>query len=351
MFAVITFPGLGLEFDPAKVAFTLFGWTVRWYGIILAAAFLAAAVYAIIRAPKFGITQDDFIDVITISTPIAIIGARLYYVAFQWEQYVDDPISILYIWKGGAAIYGGILGGLLAALIVTTVKKIRFTACLDVVGPAFLIGQAIGRWGNFVNQEAYGTVTNLPWRMGVTVGGALQYVHPTFLYESLWNICGFFLIHIFSKRRKYNGQVFLWYVAWYGLGRGMIEGLRTDSLYFAGTDVRVSQVLAYASLVAALLVLVYNSIFRQHDRSELADLTLAPVGAPAETEEPAVEIVDENEAQSAAYEEMYSEEMPPEEALSGETVITSKPEEPAAPAQALSEEAEENEDPEETKKD
>jgi phosphatidylglycerol:prolipoprotein diacylglycerol transferase len=206
MFAAISFPGLGLELSPSRIAFSLFGKTVTWYGIILALAFLAAAIYAIRRSPKFGITQDDLIDIITISTPVAIIGARLYYVACQWENYADDPISILYVWKGGVAIYGGIIGGILAALIVTTIKRIRFSACLDVVGPAFLIGQAIGRWGNFINREAYGSVTDLPWRMVLSVNGAVQYVHPTFLYESLWNLCGFLLIHIFPKDENTTGR-------------------------------------------------------------------------------------------------------------------------------------------------
>ena len=263
----ISFPGLGLSFDIPEVAFSIFGFSIRWYGIIIAVGFMLAFIYGLKRCEEFGFNQDQLIDILFVATPAGIIGARAYYVIFSYDQFRGNPVKMLQIWTGGLAIYGAVIGGLLAGAIAARVKKIKVTAALDLASLGFLIGQSIGRWGNFINREAYGSVTSLPWRMEIfdwSVGRRIS-VHPTFLYESLWNALGFVLLHFASKRRKYDGQTFLTYLAWYGLGRGLIEGLRTDSLYFLNANLRVSQVLAFASCFAALLILGYNALFRTHD--------------------------------------------------------------------------------------
>ena len=261
----IAFPGLGLEFTIDPVAFSIGAKPIYWYAIIIAAGFLLAAAYAMRRAKSLGVDSDRLLDALIWAVPISIICARLYYVAFEFERYRDDPISILYIWEGGIAIYGAVIGAIITFAIYCKVKKQNLPAMLDVGALGLLIGQAIGRWGNFVNGEAYGTATDLPWRM--VVNGVLA--HPTFLYESLWNVLGFVLLHFRSKHRKFKGEIFLLYVAWYGLGRGIIEGLRTDSLYIAGTGLRVSQLLGFATCLVAAVILFIQYIFRDHDSEEI----------------------------------------------------------------------------------
>ena len=210
------------------------------------------------RAKNFGVTQDDVLDMILWAVPIGVICARLYYCIFYWELYADDPISILYIWEGGLAIYGGIIGGAITLLVVAKVKKIPATVLLDLAGMGVIIGQLVGRWGNFMNREAHGAVTDAFLKMGLQdAAGVVTYYHPTFLYESVWNLIGFIGLHFFSKKRKFDGEVFLLYVAWYGLGRVWIEGLRTDSLYLFSTGIRVSQLVAAVSFLAAAGVLAY----------------------------------------------------------------------------------------------
>ena len=273
MYYEITFPHLGLSFNPSRVAFSLFGKPVYWYGIIIALGFVLAVWYCCRRAPEFGITTDQVIDMLIVAVPTAIICARAYYCVFNWEAYRDNPISLLYIWNGGLAIYGGVIGGFAAAAIFCRVKKLRPAAMLDLGGFGFPIGQAIGRWGNFFNREAFGVIkagADPFFKMGLAdATGAVLYVHPTFLYESVWNAVGFVLLHVWSKRRKFDGQVFLLYLAWYGLGRGLIEGLRADSLYLGATNLRVSQLLAYASCLAAVALLFYNLVMKDHEPEEL----------------------------------------------------------------------------------
>ena len=239
--STVSFPGLGFAVNVKEIAFRIFNWPIHWYGIIIAAGFLLAVYYCCRKAADYGIEQDDIIDLLIFAVPLCIIGARLYYVIFYLDLYRNpdgslDFLRMLRIWDGGLAIYGGIIVAILTLLVFCKIKKIPFLAFADVGSFGMLIGQLVGRWGNFVNVEAYGAPTDLPWRMGIydTVNGVYQYmeVHPTFLYESLWNLVGFLLLAlVVAKHRKFDGQIFLGYIAWYGLGRAWIEGLRTDSLY------------------------------------------------------------------------------------------------------------------------
>ena len=254
---MISFPGLGIECDPSRVAFSLFGKEIYWYGILIALGFILAVLYADKRAPQFGLTSDHILDMLFVTVPAAIICARIYYCVFNWKLYAANPISALYIWEGGIAIYGAVIGAVIAALIFCRVRKLPMGPMLDIGGVGLPIGQMIGRWGNFINREAYGAVSEGLLRMGIEENGVTTYYHPTFLYESLWNLVGFVLLHFYSKRRKFDGEVFALYVAWYGLGRAWIEGLRTDSLYLFDTGIRVSQLLAAVSCLAAIAFIVY----------------------------------------------------------------------------------------------
>ena len=254
----ISFPSLGIDIDPLRV-FDLGPLSIHMYGLIIAVGLMLAVVYGMRRAPQFGVTEDHVLDGVLWITPFAILCARAYYCIFSWELYADDPISVLYIWNGGIAIYGGVLGAVAGIILYCRIRKISLGAALDLVLLGFLIGQAIGRWGNFFNREAFGAETDSFLRMGLfsPLTGTTTYHHPTFLYESVWNALGFVILHFLSKKRQYDGQIALGYAAWYGLGRTFIEGLRTDSLYIPGTPIRVSQLLAAVSCLAALAVLAY----------------------------------------------------------------------------------------------
>ena len=263
----ISFPGLGIEIDPVR-AFRIGPLNIHMYGLIIACGLVAAVLYACRRSKQFGLKEDDIIDGVLWVTPFAILCARAYYCAFSWDMYRDNPISVLYIWEGGLAIYGGVLGALVGVTVFCLAKKIRIGALLDLVALGFLIGQSAGRWGNFFNREAFGAPTESFFRMGLlnTYTGQVEYYHPTFLYESVWNLCGFVLLHFLSKKRRYDGQIALGYAAWYGLGRAMIEGLRMDSLWWG--PFRVSQLLAAVSCIAAVTVLLVNH-FRPHGEDAL----------------------------------------------------------------------------------
>ena len=254
----ISFPSLGIDIDPVR-EFSIGPVSIHMYGLIIACGLVLATIYCMRRANQFGLTEDHVLDGVLTVTPFAIICARAYYCAFSWELYADNPISVLYIWEGGIAIYGGVLGAIIGMYVFCRVRKISLGATLDLVLMAFLIGQSIGRWGNFFNREAFGAETDSFLRMGLldTFTGTVTYHHPTFLYESLWNGLGFVVLHFLSKKREYDGQIALGYAVWYGLGRTFIEGLRTDSLYIPGTSIRVSQALAAASCILAAAVLVY----------------------------------------------------------------------------------------------
>ena len=266
-FSSISFPSLGIEVNPARM-FSLGPLTIHFYGLIIATGLMLAVIYCCKRSAQFGLKEDDVLDGVLWVTPFAILCARAYYVAFQWQDYAADPISVLYIWNGGIAIYGGVLGAVAGIAVLCKIKKLKMATVLDLVLLGFLIGQSMGRWGNFFNREAFGAPTDSFFRMGLfnTLTQNWEYYHPTFLYESVWNALGFVLLHFLSKKRKYDGQIALGYAAWYGLGRAFIEGLRMDSLYWG--PFRVSQVLAGISCIAAVSVLLWQH-FKPHDPANL----------------------------------------------------------------------------------
>ncbi|NLK39595.1 MAG: prolipoprotein diacylglyceryl transferase [Clostridiales bacterium] len=254
----VSFPGLGIgEFDMNKIAFSVFGRNIAWYGIIITCGIILGYLYANYRAKFEGIKTDDLLDYAIFVVAAAIVGARIYYVAFTLEEY-DNFLEMIAIWNGGIAIYGAIIGGGIAAYVISRIKKINPLKMFDLIAPAVIIGQIIGRWGNFVNGEAYGGRTDLPWRMGIRSGYLSEtiYVHPTFLYESLWNLIGFIIIHFLYKKKKFDGQIFYMYIAWYGFGRMFIELLRTDSL--TQGDIRVSSLVGFVSFVVGSVMLIWN---------------------------------------------------------------------------------------------
>ena len=256
--SIISFPFLNLTMNP-PASFTIFGKTIYFYGVIIAVAFLLGIVYATRHAKYVGLKQDDVYDAVIWMIPFSIIGARLYFVLCQFDYYLNNPGEIFAVWEGGLAIYGGIIAGILTVVIVCKIKDIKPLAMVDLLIIACMLGQAIGRWGNFMNREAFGVETEVFCRMGLTnPAGKTIYVHPTFLYESLWNFIGFLLINRFLKsgKRKYNGQCLLLYFVWYGIGRFFIEGLRTDSLYVG--DIRISQLLSLILVLVGLLLLFKN---------------------------------------------------------------------------------------------
>ena len=267
-FTEISFPGLGIEINPIR-SINIFGLSIHLYGIVIALGLMLAVIYACRRSKQFGLKAEDLTDGVLFIVPFAVLCARLYYCIFEWDSYKGDFLRIFRIWEGGLAIYGGVIGAAIGILVFARVKKIRVGAVLDITSLGFLIGQSIGRWGNFFNREAFGAETNSILRMGLLnkYTNQITYYHPTFLYESLWNAAGFVLLHFLSKKRKYDGQVALLYVAWYGLGRTFIEGLRMDSLYWG--PFRVSQLLAALSCFAAVAALMFFHYFKQPDSSKM----------------------------------------------------------------------------------
>ena len=268
--AIITFPlfGDGFVLDIPRY-FTIFGFNVYYYGLLIVAGYALAGIYLIKRRKLFGLTQDNIYDLVIIAILCGLVGARLYYMFFNFDRFFAPGQwgNIFRFRDGGLAVYGGIIASGLGFIVYSRVKKLPLGNLLDAAGFGLLIGQAIGRWGNFINREAYGVETDMPWKMGLTVNGVTRYYHPAFLYESLWNATGLLLMHIFSKKSKtkYPGQYFLFYVAWYGLGRFIIEGLRTDSLMIPGTEMRASQWLAAFSFLVAMGILAYNHIYEKED--------------------------------------------------------------------------------------
>ena len=289
----ISFPGLGIEpFHVDEVAFTIFGRSVAWYGLLITCGMILAVLYAIHIGKFEGISSDDMIDLAFVIIICGVLGARLYYVIFKWDNYVvtdaqnflmnivETLRNVIAVWEGGLAIYGGILAGLLTAYIFAKKRKIKFLKLFDILVPCVLIGQVIGRWGNFINMEAYGAETTLPWRMGILysfmdtgvatgVWDVEKYVHPTFLYESLWNLVALICVLLCYKKKKFDGQMFCSYLIWYGFGRMLIEGLRADSLMLG--NLRISQGVGFVSLILGIVLTIV--FVKKHQSSKAAEDT------------------------------------------------------------------------------
>ena len=320
----ISFPGLfgDWEFNPDPIALHI-GHGIYWYGIILACAMLAGLFLCMKQAKRFGLTEDNVLDLVLWAVPSCILGSRIYYVIFYLDLYrnADGSLDwgrIIAIWDGGLAIYGTVIAGVIVVLIFTKVKKLRFAAMTDLAAMGLLLGQIIGRWANFINREAFGGLTDLPWRMRLWVS-ASQYieVHPTFLYESLWNLVGLLLmLFVITKGRRFDGENTWFYFLWYGLGRSWVEGLRTDSLYlfnwtFMGQPIRVSQALSMVMVVVAAVMLFYNIKIKKRT----ADGLLVNQLAAAEAEKAAVCA---NSEEAAPLEEILAEETSSTEETEGE---------------------------------
>ena len=277
--ASIIFPNLGITIENLSKSFTVFGYKIAWYGVIIACAMIVAVIISMILAKKTNQDADDYIDIAIWSIIFALIGARAYYVIFSWDEYKDNLLQIFNVRAGGLAIYGGLIGGILAAVVVCRIKKISILRVLDTVAPAIPIAQAIGRWGNFMNMEAYGGYTDNLFAMqlnyeqasGVITDELLEnivtidevsyiQVHPTFLYECMWCLVVAILILIFKRFQRYNGQLLLWYIGGYALGRAWIEGLRTDQLLIGNSGIAISQILSIAIVAGALALLIINRI-------------------------------------------------------------------------------------------
>ena len=259
----VSFPGLGINDLPVnRVAFSIGSFNVYWYGILIATGLLLAVLYAYRNADRYDVDRNKLIDCVIVGIVTSIIGARIYYVLFKWDYFSAHPGEIIDIRDGGIAIYGAIIGALAGGLIMAKIRKMKFLPILDITMTCFLIGQAIGRWGNFFNQEAFGTPTDNIFRMVSENTGGVG-VHPCFLYESVWCALGFLFLFIFNRKfQKYHGQVFYLYLVWYGLERTIVEGLRTDSLYLPfqlfGQDIRVSQVLSAVLVIVGVILLIIN---------------------------------------------------------------------------------------------
>ncbi len=276
----ISFPGMGIEdFTVSKVAFSVGPLSVRWYGIIITLGMVVAVMYAVWRAKQKGVVLDDMIDMALWTISLGILGARLYYVIFYGG--VRSFYDLIAIWEGGLAIYGGIIGGVLGIYICCRRKKMKFFSMLDCIAPGVMIAQAMGRWGNFFNGEAFGAIVpeGSPLyflRMGLyphphdyhEIKGMI-YVHPTFLYESLWNVLGFVLINLLYKKKKFDGEIALWYFAWYGFGRMFIEGLRTDSLMLG--PFRISQLVGLICFVAGVALVIVGRIYYAKKQTAVID--------------------------------------------------------------------------------
>lgn len=270
----VSFPSLNIEFPVYNTAFTIFGYEIKWYGIIITMGLFLAVIYCFKRMKKFGIDDDRAIDVVMVGFVGAIVCARLYYVLLEWDSYKNDLSKIFSVHSGGLAIYGGLIGAVLFGAVMAKIRRVRLMPLLDLAGMGFLIGQGVGRWGNFFNHECFGSNTSMPWGMtspkiqaqikatadeifastGVAVDPSLP-VHPCFLYESLWCLLGFLLLHLYSKHRKFDGEIFFMYIGWYGLGRVFIEGLRTDSLMVG--HIRISQLVAGVCVVISIAAIAF----------------------------------------------------------------------------------------------
>lgn len=271
----ISFPGLGIgEMKINTNAVEIGNFKIAWYGLIIMIGMISAILYVWFRFKEHHMKTDDLIDFAFFVIISGVIGARLYYILFSLDHYImdnlwDTIVAMVSVWNGGLAIYGGIIAGAAAGIIVARKKKMNILQILDYLAPAVMLAQSIGRWGNFCNAEAHGGRTDIFLRMGIRNEGSVitNYYHPTFLYESLWNLVGFLVIWLIfvklSKTKhlhKFNGQIFYSYITWYGIGRFWIEGMRTDSLYLIPDVIRVSQLVALLSFVAGVMLMIYSFV-------------------------------------------------------------------------------------------
>ncbi|WP_315169279.1 prolipoprotein diacylglyceryl transferase [Metaclostridioides mangenotii] len=248
-----------------RVAFSLFGIDVMWYGILMAAGMMAAIIIALKESKRVGIDEDDVINIAIIAIPVGLICARVYYVVFNWSDYAGNFMEMINVRGGGLAIHGGLIGGILAGFLYTKFKKMNFFKTADSVMLGMPLAQAIGRWGNYINGEAHGGPTDLPW--GIMVDG--MKVHPTFLYESVWNLCVFAFLVLTRKKKKYEGQIIVNYIVLYSLGRFFIEGLRTDSLMFG--PLRMAQVISLIGIIGGVIAHFYLSNKSKVNKEEKGD--------------------------------------------------------------------------------
>ena len=367
------FENVAFEFSP--VAFTIFGKEIYWYGIVITVGIILSAIYAFWRAKKLGVRIDDMYDYAIFTIIFGVIGARAFYVLTSLSEY-KSFLDIIAIWHGGLAIYGGIIAGILVVIIVSKVKHIKMLRVLDAIAPAVMIGQALGRWGNYFNQEAFGCNTTLPWGMkswvvqssgvGSSLEGTVEYltnyiknnseeiqklgmnidaqgyVHPTFLYECLWNVIGFIVINIFYKKRKFDGQMFLMYITWYGLGRAFIEMLRTDSLFIPGTYIRISMVIGFLCFTGGLAAMIVLGIRAKKDPEKVKEG--AYYGKAAVKNDPNYKPAKKRAAKAeeeAEKTEAPSDDVPDEKPEEDENTVTDEPEEFEEVTEYEPEEAEE----------
>ncbi|WP_297135548.1 prolipoprotein diacylglyceryl transferase [Terrisporobacter sp.] len=241
-----------------RVAFTIFGLDIMWYGVLMAIGMILCVLLALKEGKRVHISEDDILNLAITAIPCGLLGARLYYVIFNWSYYSQNLSEILNFRGGGMAIHGALIGGILAGFVYTKIKKINFFKMADAVMIGIPLGQAIGRWGNFINGEAHGGPTNLPW--GIMVDGIK--VHPTFLYESIWDLGIFIFLWFFRKHKKYEGQVAIYYIILYSIGRFFIEGLRTDSLMLG--PLRMAQVISLVGII--LCVILHKILLKKQNR-------------------------------------------------------------------------------------
>ena len=377
--------GKEIAFRISPVAFTLFGKDIYWYGVIITVGIILSALYAFWRAKKLGIRIDDMYDYAIFIIIFGVLGARAFYVLTKLQNF-HSFYDVISIWNGGLAIYGGIIAGILVVIIVSKIKNIKILRVLDAIAPAVMIGQALGRWGNFFNQEAFGCNTTLPWGMKseATVSYLEEYVsshqeeiqklgmkinengyvHPTFLYECLWNILGFILINIFYKKRKFDGQMFLMYITWYGFGRAFIEMLRTDSLFIPGTYIRISMVIGFVCFAGGLAAMIILGLRAKKEPEKIkegayygkAEAKNDPNYKPAKKSKKTADNVTEEADDTSDKDQTDTEEVPeaPEAAETDAEADIDEPEEAETDAEYEEPEETENEpeteeEPEDTK--
>jgi len=282
----INFPNLGIQFENVGETFEVFGFEIAYYGILVVIGMMLGLMIMNREAKRLGENSEKYWDMGVIMLMAGVLGARIFYVVFAWDRYKNDLLSIFNIRNGGLAIYGGIFGALLAVYIYGRVQKISFPRMLDCIAPGLLIGQVIGRWGNFFNREVFGGYTNnilamqLPatvvrdskeitqqmWDNVVNLGGLdFIQVHPTFLYEGLWNLGVFVIIWLYRKNKKFDGEIFMMYLVGYGLGRFWIEGVRTDQLLIPGTSLPVSQVISIGFVVLGLGIIIKQRLGKKEE--------------------------------------------------------------------------------------